>query len=114
MSPFATRFPELAATLVAELRAKGRSELADQLLSSLVVSVSFDNDANAGYVYVSAGRDLNVVESSIIGVKHGETIPVTATYDAYLDTDNFGRLTGVELLSPPAALKGDLRSRAAV
>ena len=113
MSAIATRFPELTAALVAELRADGKADLADQLQSSVVLGVSFDNEANAGYIYVSAGRDLNVVESNIIGVKHGGTIPVEATYDAYLDTDNFGRITGVELLSPPASLKEQLRKCAA-
>ena len=100
--------------LIAELTTDGKSDLAAQFQTATVRGVSFDNDADAGYIYVTSGRELNVVETNIIGVSHGETIPVTATFQAYLDTDNFGRLLGVELLSPPASLKAILRQQAAV
>jgi hypothetical protein len=108
MNTFARHFPDLAAALLAELEASGRPELAEQLRTSLVRGVSFDADANAGTIALEAGRELNVVEMNIVGVRHGETIAVTSTYDARLDTDNFGRLMGVEILSPPPSLAAAL------
>jgi uncharacterized protein YuzE len=114
MDTIASRFPEFIAALRAELNAAGRLELAEQLQTAEVLGVSFDPEADAGYITVEAGRELNVVEANIVGVRHGETIAVDATYSAYLDTDNFGRLTGVEVLSPPSGLKALLVRQAAV
>jgi uncharacterized protein YuzE len=114
MTTIANRFPELTAALVAELVAGGKSELAEQLQAATVRGVNFDNGADAGYIYVTSARELNAVETNVIGVRHGETVPLTLTFEAYLDTDNFGRVAGVEILSPPASLKAMLRGQAAV
>jgi len=108
MNSFASHFPHLAATLIAELETSGRPELAQQLRTALVRDVSFDAEANAGNIALDAGRQLNVVETKIVGVRYGETIAVNSTYDAYLDTDNFGRVLGVEVLSPPPRLAATL------
>jgi hypothetical protein len=40
-----------------------------------------------------------VVEKNIIGIRHGETIPVEHPYWVNVDIDNFGRLTRIELLN---------------
>lgn len=114
MTTIANRFPELTAALVAELTAGGKSELAAEFHTAPIRGVTFDNEADAGYIYVTSARQLNVVETNIAGVRHGETIPITSTFNAYIDIDNFGRLTGVEVLSPPAGLKVVLRQQAAV
>jgi hypothetical protein len=42
---------------------------------------------------------LTVVDEHIIGVKSGKTIAVEQTYEVNLDTANFGRLQGIELLT---------------
>jgi len=77
-----------------------------------VTRVTFDGSANAAYIYVEESRLLNVVEQNIIGVCHGETIPVECRYWVNLDTDNFGRLSGVEILNP-GNLTSDIKKRAA-
>jgi uncharacterized protein YuzE len=114
MTTIAVRFPELTAALVAELTAGGKTDLAAQFETATVRGVTFDSSADAGYIYVTSARELNVVETNIVGVRHGETIPLTSTFEVYLDTDNFGRVAGVEILSPPAGLKALLRQQAAV
>jgi hypothetical protein len=53
-------------------------DLVDQIRSARVTRVSFDPDANAGYIYVHSGRDLNVFEQNVIEIKHGRTIEVPA------------------------------------
>ena len=61
--------------------------------------MTFDPDANAGYVYVRSGRELNAVERNIIGVKHGRTVEVPGDIWMYIDLDNFDRPTGIEILA---------------
>jgi len=44
-------------------------------------------------------------------VCHGETIPVETQFWTNIDTDNFGRLVGIEILNP-GVLKIELSKRA--
>ena len=46
-----------------------------------------------------------------MGVRHGETIQVETPYWTNIDTDNFDRLVGVEVLAP-AELKQHLMQHA--
>jgi hypothetical protein len=114
MDALRTAFPDLMAEIVEALQRLGRIDLAEQLHDAFVSAVTFDNSANAGYIYLRAGRPLNTVEERVVGVRHGETICLETSHSINLDTDNFGRLTGIELLSAPGAWKGELRRRAAV
>lgn len=113
MDTVAGAFPELVADLVSGLEIVGRADLADQVRSVLISRVTFDNSVDAAYIYVKPSRTLNAVEQNVIGVRHGETIPLEGQYWAVLDTDNFGRLAGIEILAP-GNLKTELRSRASV
>jgi uncharacterized protein YuzE len=101
----------LARKVAESLRALGRAELAQQIEEAVVSSVTFDNSASAGYIYVEPSRVLNVVEANVIGARHGETITVNTEFDAVIDTDNFARVTGIEILAP-GILKAELRRRA--
>ena len=80
----------------------------DQVRHAQVVRVTFDAETNAGYIYVRAGRELNAVERNIIGVKHGQTIEVPADLWMNIDLDNFERLMGVEILTPPSEMAAHL------
>ena len=93
------------------LRAMGRIELAEQIEVAIIGRVSFDNAANAGYVYLEPSRELNVVEANIVGTRHGATIPVETQFWTNIDMDNFDRILGIEILDP-GALKTELRRRA--
>jgi uncharacterized protein YuzE len=105
-------FPDLLSDLTLALSA--RPELVAQLNEATVVRVSFDEEADAGYIHVRAGRSLNAVEQKIIGVKHGKTLPLDGREWANLDLDNFGRVSGIEILTPPADVSALMRSRASV
>jgi uncharacterized protein YuzE len=104
-------FPSLAAELSRQLRLAGRALLADQIDAAAIARVTFDDDANAGYIYVHPSRELNVVEKKIMGVRHGETLEVETPYWTNIDTDNFGRLVGIEILAP-GDMKDELRKYA--
>jgi hypothetical protein len=111
MSKLVDAFPALASELAQSLREAGREALAEQIERVTITRVTFDNSANAGYVYLEPSRTLNVVETNIVGVRHGETISVQTQFWTNIDTDNFDRLTGIEILDP-RALKAELRRRA--
>lgn len=50
-------------------------------------------------IYLKGGRELNIVEHNIIGVKHGESLKVPDCGGmVILDTDNFNRISGIEIL----------------
>lgn len=93
------------------MRLAGRAPLADQVDAAAIARVTFDEAANAGYIYVQPPRELNVVDTNIVGVRHGETIGVKTPYWTNIDTDNFGRLVGIEILAP-GDTKDELRIHA--
>jgi len=112
LDKLSTAFPSLSADLIDGLNQLTRLDLVKQLEEAIVIDVTFDNSADAGYISLKAGRKLNVVEQNIIRSHHGATLSVPCQHCAMLDIDNFGRVTGIEVLGPPAALKADLRARA--
>jgi len=97
MPTLADVLPDLAEELAAALRTSGRDDVAAQL-----------GEVEAAYIYLRSPRRLNVVEQNIIGVKHAETVPVNHRRWVNVDIDSFGRMTGIELLSP-----GDVPARLA-
>jgi len=111
MSSLIEAFPSLARELSRALRDGGRDSLAEQIDQAVIDRVTFDDSANAGYIYVRPSRDLNVVEANIVGVRHGETVEVETPYWTNIDMDNLDRLTGVEVLAP-GDLKNELMRRA--
>jgi uncharacterized protein YuzE len=113
VSKLVDAFPVLANELAQSLRSAGREELAEQIDRVTIRRVTFDNSANAGYLYVEPLRALNVVEASVIGARYGDTLPIQTQFWTNIDTDNFGRITGIEILDP-RALTTELRRRASV
>jgi hypothetical protein len=111
MTTLIDAFPVLARTVSQALRDAGRESLAAQIDAGVIARVTFDPDANAGYIYLELSRALNVVENNIAGVRHGETVPVETPYWTNIDTDNFDRVTGIEILDP-RELKQELTRRA--
>jgi uncharacterized protein YuzE len=50
-------------------------------------------------LYLSGQRALNVVEQNVIGVRHGESIEIEDLDGmVVIDTDNFNRVKGIEIL----------------
>jgi uncharacterized protein YuzE len=90
----------LAPNIVRQLEAafcKNR-DFVNQIRSARVARVTFDPDADAGYIYVRSGRELNAVERNVIGVKHAHTMEVPGETWMNVDLDNFERLMGIEIL----------------
>src|SRR5688572_26264689 len=52
MTKLIDTFPMLAKAVAESLRALGRTELAKQVEDAVVATVTFDNSAGAGYIYV--------------------------------------------------------------
>jgi len=105
-------FPSLARELSQWLRGASRDSLAQQIDQAVIARVTFDNAANAGYIYIDTSQLITVVESDIVEVHHGESIPVGTQFWTNIDTDNFGRIVGIEILDP-RDLKQELRKFAA-
>ena len=102
MDELIKRLPQLVSQLE---KAFGNSpDILDQVRTVRLVRVTFDPDANAGYVYVRSGRELNAVERNIIGVKHGRTVEAPGDVWMNVDLDNFDRLMGIEILSASPGL----------
>src|SRR5215471_9731408 len=108
METVAAAFPEIASEVVAALKAAGQIDLAGELPRATVRKVTFDNSANAGYIYATSPKSLNLAEQNIIGVRHGETIPVECRYWINLDTDVplpvFGTREGDIKIAPPPSI----------
>ncbi len=111
MSLLMESFPSLGAELSQALRVAGRAPLADQIDAAAIARVTFDDAANAGYIYVQPSRQLNTVETKIVGVRHGDTLEVVTRYWTSIDIDNFGRLVGIEVLAP-GDIQNELRNHA--
>jgi len=106
MPTLAEVLPDIVNELADSLRASGRDNLAAQLREVEIRRWTHDSSCDAAYIYLRSPRQLNVVEQNVIRVKHGETVPVEHPRWVNVDTDNFGRMTGIELLRP-----GDVPAR---
>jgi len=98
MIKLAEILPQFVSELESSFRTSGQEDIAVQLKEVHVVRYTYDNSCDAAYIYLQSPRPLNVVEENIIGIKHGETIPVEHKNWVNVDTDNFGRLRGIEIL----------------
>jgi uncharacterized protein YuzE len=100
----------LAPNIVLQLEAafdKNR-DFVNQIRSVRVARVTFDPDADAGYIYVHSGRELNAVERNVIGVKHAHTMEVPGDMWINIDLDNFERLMGIEILDASSEIAAHL------
>ena len=98
--------PDFVAAAQASLEAQGHSELAQQLVSLELSRWTHDPEADAMHLYLSGQRPLNVVEQNIVGVRHGECIELEDIDGiVVIDTDNFQRISGIEILCREDILK---------
>ena len=73
-------------------------DLAQQIDIVEIDRYTFDSSCNALYIYLRPITPLNIVETNIIGVKHGKTIPLGQDRILNIDIDNFNRLSGIEVI----------------
>jgi hypothetical protein len=102
-------FPSLVRQLSEALASAGYDMLAVQVNEALIEEVTFDNQANVAWINVLPSRELNVVETNVIGIRHGKTIPVETDFWTNIDVDNFDRLIAIEILDP-RELREELRN----
>ncbi len=98
--------PEFSLELEASLTAQGRLDIGEQIRGAEIEYYTYDEDADAMSIRLCPSSPLNIVETNIIGIKHGETITVDHSDYVVLDTDNFNRLSCIEIL-----FAGDIASR---
>jgi hypothetical protein len=68
MSSLVETLPDLVSDIENALIRIGRGDVADQLREVQLERWTYDEFANAGYLYLSSPRDLNVVDQNIVGV----------------------------------------------
>ena len=90
--------PDLVSDIESALIRIGRGDVSDQLREVDIERWTYDEFANAGYLFLRSPRVLNVVDQNVVGAKHGETLCPFDDLAINLDLDNHHRLTGIELL----------------
>jgi len=76
-----------------------RTDLVEMIHNLTLKHLTYDPEVDALYLYAGGTRSLNIVEKNIIGVKHGESIELKKCSGiVILDTDNFGRISGIEII----------------
>jgi uncharacterized protein YuzE len=82
------------------LRAIGRDDLIQQLPILELVRRCPCGQSDCATFYLSGGRQLNVVEKNIVGVRLGESFDLDADRGmVVIDVDNYGRICGIEILN---------------
>lgn len=77
----------------------GRTDLVGMLDILTLNRMTYDEQADALYLYVCGTRELNVVEKNIIGVKYDGSIELRKCSGiVVLDIDNYGRISGIEII----------------
>jgi uncharacterized protein YuzE len=97
--PITAALPELIQVVLSALITIGRSELAEQLAKVSIRSATYDATVDAGYIYLTESRPLNICEQNTINVRHRECVSLDSLPGmVVIDVDNLGRLMGIELL----------------
>ena len=94
--------PELAAEVVAALAAKGRTNLAKQLASAKIKHCTYDESADAGYIYLVCPAPS--AHFAKLAAPVAETIPFDMESGINVDVDHDGYIYGIEFLSRPDVL----------
>lgn len=99
MTKVAKLLPDFIAAAQASLQAQNHADLARQLSDLELSRWTHEPEENAMYLYLSGQAPLNSVEEVVIGVHRGECIELDDLDGmVVVDTDNFNRITGIEVL----------------
>jgi len=99
MSKISELLPDFIAAAQASLEAQEHAKLAKQLSVLELSRWTHDPEADAMYLYLSGQVPLNLVDQNIVGVRHGGCIELDDLDGmVVIDTDNFERITGIEIL----------------
>jgi CRP-like cAMP-binding protein len=101
-------FPELTNALVDGLSSFEQIDFIKQLEDALVSGVKYDRDADAASISLVPVHSARTVKRNVVATAHRRKIPIECRYWVNLDIDGFGRVTAIEIMRPPAALKEEL------
>ena len=93
--------PSFYSELVHALTASDPASILEQLPELEMAGRCSCPQPDCATFYVSPSRGLNVVEANVVGVRHGSSTPLEVDGHVVIDTDNFGRVTMVEVLGRP-------------
>lgn len=83
-------------------QAQGLTALLEQLPQLEILDRCACEETGCATFRVAASRELNVVETNVIGVRHGTSTPLNSVKGlVVVDMDNFGRATTLEILDRP-------------
>ena len=99
MQTLALTVPGLVAEVKAALTAEGRTALVPQLASANIESCTYDEEADAGYIYLA--RPTPSPHFANLAAPVAETIAFFGEHGFFVDVDHDGHLFGIELLSRP-------------
>lgn len=105
-------FPELTNAVVDGLNSDEQSDLIKQLQGALIRGVSYDIDADAASISLVAMYSPRAIQRNVFASAHGRRIPIECQFWTNLDIDHFGRITAIEIMHPPEALRKKLQARA--
>jgi uncharacterized protein YuzE len=91
--------PDLVSDIENALIRIGRGDVARQLREVTLQRWTYDEFADAGYLYLASARISSVVGQDSLGAKHAETLCPSDDLAVNLDLDSHRRLTGIELLA---------------
>jgi len=96
---FRDALPAFYGEIERALQAEGVTGVLEQLPTLEIIDRCDCDERGCGTFHVAASRPLNQVEMNIVGVRHGESTPLDVGRGlVVVDTDNFGRVTGIEVL----------------
>jgi uncharacterized protein YuzE len=94
--------PYLVLDLESALAHIGRGDVVDQLREATIERWTYDELADAAYLYLQSPRAPNAANERSAAETPGETVSVYDELGINLDTDSQGRLTGMEILGGKA------------
>lgn len=95
---FIDALPDFYKEVEGSVRKENLTELLEQLPGLEITSRCGCGDDFCSTFYVNSARKLNIVEQNIIGSHYGKSIPLDLEGTIVIDVDNFGRITGFEVL----------------
>ena len=91
--------PDLVAEVGAALTAEGRDMLVSQLATAAIEHCTYDQAANASYIYMA--RPSPSPHFSNLAAPVAETISFYGEHGINIDVDHDGNIFGIELLDRP-------------
>ena len=91
--------PDLVAEVGAALTAEGRDQLVSPLAAAAIERCTYDEEANAGYIYLV--RPAPSPHFAKLGAPVAETVSFYGEHGINIDIDHDGNIFGIELLDRP-------------